>query len=79
MPPGSDSPKSRAERRRLAREAYKRSMRKTGGQLGHQGKSRELVAPERVNERVEHLPDCCECGHEFDGSEEVGAQGVSWL
>jgi transposase len=70
MPPGSDSPKSRAERRRLAREAYKRSMRKTGGQPGHQGKSRELVAPERVNERVEHLPDCCECGHEFDGSEE---------
>jgi transposase len=70
MPPGSDSPKSRAERRRLAREAYKRSMRKTGGQPGHQGKSRELVARERVNEHVAHLPDCCECGHEFDGSEE---------
>jgi BMFP domain-containing protein YqiC len=27
MPPSSDPPASRAERRRLAREAYKRSMR----------------------------------------------------
>jgi transposase len=45
-------------------------MRKSGGQPGHQGKGRELVAPERVNERVEHLPDCCGCGHVFDGSEE---------
>ena len=47
MPPSSDPPASRAERRRLAREAYKRSMRKSGGQPGHQGKTRELVAPER--------------------------------
>lgn len=70
MPPSSDPPKSRAERRRAAREAYKRSMRKSGGQPGHEGKTRELVAPERVDERVAHLPDCCGCGHEFDGSEE---------
>lgn len=70
MPSSSDSPKSRAERRRLAREAYKRSMRKSGGQPGHEGKSRELVSPERVDKRFEHVPDCCGCGHEFDGSEE---------
>ncbi len=70
MLPSSDAPKSRAERRRLAREAYKRSMRKSGGQPGHEGKTREMVAPERVDERVGHLPDCCGCGHEFDGSEE---------
>ncbi len=70
MPPSSDPPKSRAERRRLARESYKRSMRKSGGQPGHQGKTRELVAPERVDKRVDHLPDYCECGREFDGSEE---------
>jgi hypothetical protein len=38
-PPSSDAPKSRAERRRLAREAYKRSMRKSGGQPGHEGKT----------------------------------------
>ena len=54
MPSSSDSPKSRAERRRLAREAYKRSMRKSGGQPGHEGKSRELVSPERVDKRFEH-------------------------
>ena len=70
MPPSSDPPKSRAERRRAAREAYKRSMRRSGGQPGHEGKSRELVTRERVDERVGHLPDCCGCGHEFDGSEE---------
>ena len=70
MAPSSDPPKSRAERRRAAREAYKRSMRRSGGQPGHEGKSRELVTRERVDERVGHLPDCCGCGHEFDGSEE---------
>ncbi len=69
-PPSSDPPKSRAERRRKAREAYKRSMRKSGGQPGHQGKTRELVAPERLDDRVEHLPDACDCGHVFDGSEQ---------
>jgi transposase len=70
LPPSSDPPASRAERRRAAREAYKRSMRKSGGQPGHQGKSRELVAPERLDGRVGHLPDRCGCGREFDGSEE---------
>jgi transposase len=70
MPPSSDPPASRAERRRLAREAYKRSMRRSGGQPGHEGKTRELVAADRVDDSFEHLPDCCECGHEFDGSEE---------
>jgi transposase len=70
MAPSQDPPLSRAERRRRAREAYRRSMRKSGGQPGHQGKTRELVAPERVNDQFEHLPDCCGCGHRFDGSEE---------
>jgi transposase len=76
-PPSSDPPKSRAERRRKAREAYKRSMRKSGGQPGHQGKTRELVAPERLQDRVEHLPDACDCGHAFDGSEERVGDPVS--
>jgi transposase len=70
MPPSSDPPKSRAERRRLAREAYKRSMRNTGGQPGHEGKTRELAAPERVDRRFEHVPERCGCGHIFDGGEE---------
>ena len=70
QPPSGDPPKSRAERRRLAKEAYKRSMRKSGGQPGHEGKTRELVAPERVDERRVHLPKRCGCGHFFDGSEQ---------
>jgi transposase len=70
MPPSSDPPKSRAERRRLAREAYKRSMRSTGGQPGHEGKTRELVAADRVDRRFEHLPERCGCGHAFGGGEE---------
>lgn len=70
MSPSSDPPKSRAERRRLAREAYKRSMRKSGGQPGHQGKTRELAAPERVDQRFEHLPERCGCGHVFCGGEQ---------
>ncbi len=69
MPPSSDPPLSRAERRRRAREAYKRSMRSSGGQPGHEGKAREMVAPERVDERFEHLPERCGCGHRFDGGE----------
>ncbi|MGI8872958.1 MAG: IS66 family transposase [Egibacteraceae bacterium] len=70
LPPSSDSPKSRAERRRAAREAYKRSMRKSGGQPGHEGKTRELAAPERVDERSVHLPERCGCGHRFGGGEQ---------
>lgn len=70
MPPSQDPPKSRAERRRLAREAYKRSMRRTGGQPGHQGKTREMVAPERVDRGFEHMPERCGCGHVFVGGEE---------
>ncbi len=64
-PPSSVEPKSRAERRRKAKEAFKRSMRKSGGQAGHKGKTREPVVPERVDERVEGLPQVCGCGHTF--------------
>lgn len=70
MPPSADAPNSRAERRRLAKEAYKRSMRRSGGQPGHGGKTREVVARERVDERVVHLPQRCGCGHVFCGGEQ---------
>jgi transposase len=70
MSPSQDPPLSRAERRQRAREAYKRSMRQTGGQPGHQGKTRELVAAGRVDQRFEHLPERCGCGHLFCGGEE---------
>jgi transposase len=70
MSPSQDPPLSRAERRRRAREAYKRSMRQPGGQPGHRGKTREMVASERVDRRFEHLPERCGCGHLFAGGEE---------
>jgi len=70
MPPSSDPQKSRAERRRAAREAYKRSMRKSGGQPGHEGKTRELVSSERLEDEFDHLPCDCACGHRFSGREE---------
>jgi transposase len=71
MPPSSDPPKSRAERRREARAKLKElSRRKPGGQPGHEGKHRQMAPPERVDRRSEHLPEQCSCGHRFDGSEE---------
>jgi transposase len=70
MPPSSDPPMTRQQRRAEARRRAKESLRKQGGQPGHEGKSREMAPPERVDEIFEHLPAPCECGHPFDGSEE---------
>lgn len=70
MPPSTDPPKSRAERRREARAKLKElSGRRPGGQPGHEGKHRRMAAPEQVDQRTEHLPDACSCGHRFSGSE----------
>jgi len=69
--PSQDSPKSRAERRREARAKLKElSKRKPGGQPGHEGKHRAMVASERVDRSTAHLPEACSCGHRFDGNEE---------
>lgn len=70
MPPSSDPPMTRQERRAEARRRAKESLRKQGGQAGHEGKSREMAPPERVDEVFEHLPVSCECGQAFEGSEE---------
>jgi transposase len=70
LPPSRDPPLTRQQRRALARERAKVSLRKPGGQPGHEGKTREMAPPERVDERFEHLPDMCGCGHLFDGGEE---------
>jgi hypothetical protein len=48
-------------------------MRNSGGQPGHEGKARELVAPDRVDGRREYLPDCCGGGHVFDGARSASA------
>ena len=78
LPPSSDSPKTRAERRRAARDQAKRSMLRAGGQPGHEGKARELVGGDRVDVAVAHLPLSCACGHDFTGEEErLGAPVIS--
>jgi transposase len=69
--PSNDPPLTRQQRRARDRERAKAQGRKQrGGQPGHDGKTRELVAPDRVDDHVEHVPVVCGCGHRFDGSEE---------
>jgi transposase len=69
--PSSDPPLTRQQRRARERERAKQQGRKQrGGQAGHEGKSRELAGPERVDDHVEHVPVSCGCGHRFDGGEE---------
>jgi len=70
LPPSRDPPLTRQQRRALARERAKASLRKPGGQPGHEGKARELAAPEQVTAGFDHLPAGCGCGHRFDGAEE---------
>ena len=57
--PSNDPPLTRQQRRPRERERAKQQGRKKrGGQPGHEGKSRELAAPERVDDHVEDVP-CC--------------------
>lgn len=54
MAPSLDPPKSRAQRRREVRErAKKLSGRGSDGQPSHEGKAREMAAPERVDDRYD--------------------------
>ena len=68
-PPSSDPPKTRQQRRALARAKAKellRGERGAGGQPGHPGSGRELRPEDQVDEIVEHYPDVCRgCGREF--------------
>src|ERR1700688_795412 len=45
------------------------SGRSQGGQPGHEGKGRPLLPVWAVDEVVDHWPDRCDCGHEFDQDE----------
>ena len=66
LPPSKDSPGARKERPR------KQSQRKQGGQQGHPGKHRAIVAdPDHV---VEHWPQACAgCGEQIADGDRVGA------
>lgn len=70
-PPSSDPPMSRQQRRELARKRAKESLRKAGGQPGHEGSHRQMAPPELVDETFEHTPERCSgCGHGFEGAEQ---------
>jgi transposase len=63
-PPSSDG----LAGRQRERGRRKKSRRKPGGQPGHPGHCRPLVAPERVNAVIDIFPDACRhCHHALPG------------
>jgi len=77
MPPSTDPPMTRQQRRALARERAKKSLRKPGGQPGHEGKHRQMASREKVDETFECLPDACSgCGLVFTGGEAQAGEPV---
>jgi transposase len=68
LPPSQDPPSAPPRPRRPG------SGRQRGGQPGHEGTSRPLLAPERVDEVREHWPERCQaCAHVFSEEERVDA------
>jgi transposase len=68
LPPSQDPPSA------PKRAGGRRSGRGRGGQPGHEGRHRRLLAPERVDEVVEHWPECCRwCARVFTERELVDA------
>lgn len=53
------------------RRGKDRSGRKQGGQPGHEGKGRPLLAAWAIDEVVDYWPDRCGCGHVFAAGELV--------
>jgi transposase len=66
QPPSADPPGSPPRRGKGS------SVRKQGGQPGHEGKGRPLLPAWAVDEVVEHWPGGCVCGHVFADCELVG-------
>jgi transposase len=65
LPPSSNRPGTAPPKR-----AKEPSGRKPGGQPGHEGKAREFVPIEEVDELVECKPThCSECGNELQGQD----------
>jgi transposase len=66
LPPSQDPPST------PPRSGGKGSVRRRGGQPGHEGKHRRLLPPEQVDEIVEHWPVACQsCAHVFEELERV--------
>jgi transposase len=71
LPPSQDPPSA------LPRPRGPSSGRTRGGQPGHEGASRPLLALERVDQVVEHWPQRCQaCAHVFAEDERVDAAAV---
>jgi len=71
LPPSQDPPSAPPRPEKPA------SGRKRGGQLGHEGTSRPLLAPEQVDEVIEHWPARCRaCAHVFSEEERLDAATV---
>jgi transposase len=69
LPPSEDPPGVSPRRR-----GKDRSGRPKGGQSGHEGHGRELLPAWAVDERVDHWPARCGCGHVFVDGERVAAR-----
>ncbi len=68
LPPSQDPPSAPPRPRQPG------SGRKPGGQGGHEGRSRRLLSPERLEEVVDHWPVCCQaCARPFAAVERVDA------
>lgn len=68
LPPSQDPPSAPSRPRGPG------SGRARGGQPGHEGTSRPLLPPERVDEVLEHWPERCRaCAHVFGEEERVEA------
>lgn len=63
-PPSTDPPNHPPQQRR------ERGLRKPGGQPGHEGRARELLPAEQVDEIQEHRPSACQgCGRSLRGND----------
>jgi len=67
LPPSQDPPSAppRPHKPGLGRDR--------GAQPGHTGRSRTLLALERVDELIDHWPERCACGHRFSAAERCPA------
>ena len=82
VPPSSDPPKKRAERRAKAKAKAKEwatqeggAQRTAGAQPGHPGAGRTLLAQDQIDEIVDHYPDACaRCAREFAESEKLATR-----
>ena len=59
-PPSSDAPSQKQKNAEKRKRRNRKAGRKRGGQKGHKGTSRKLVAAEQVDKFVDHFPEACE-------------------